>query len=92
MSIRPDIEQWRVRFGICLLAAMSLLIFTGAKAVHQEFRVRPAVRHEVSRQWRDMVAVLSAETRSRQAPQVAEMTDWGAMLVIKACSQTSTRH
>lgn len=38
MSIRPDIEAWRRRFGACLLATLAALMLTGAREVTQELR------------------------------------------------------
>ena len=38
MSIRPDLEAWKRRFGACLAAALAALLLTGARQVTQELR------------------------------------------------------
>lgn len=50
MSIRPDLEAWRRRFGACLLAALGALMLTGAREVRQELRWHEARLDQVQAQ------------------------------------------
>ena len=50
MSIRPDIEAWKRRFGVCLLAALASLMLTGARDITQELRQRSARLEQVRTQ------------------------------------------
>jgi len=50
MSIRPDLEAWKRRFGVCLLAALAALMLTGAREVTQEWRRHDARLDQVQAQ------------------------------------------
>lgn len=86
MSLAPDLETWKRRFGVCLLAALAALLLTGAREVTQEYRRHGARLDEVQAQmaeWSCHLAGISPNDRGR------DDAARHAFFLVRTCSRPS---
>jgi hypothetical protein len=86
VSIRPDIEAWKRRFGACLLAALAALMLTGARDITQELRQRSARREQVHAQLTEWSRHLTGSRGPAAGPDVASRH---ALFLVRTCAVSS---
>lgn len=86
MSIRPDLEAWKRRFSVCLLAALGVLLLTGAREVTLELRHHSARLEQVQTQlteWSHHLASNSLATTGHS------LSSEQALFLVRTCSLPS---
>lgn len=83
MSIRPDIEAWKQRFGVCLLAALAALMLTGARDITQELRQRSARLEQVRTQLSEWSRHLAGRPVPTPGPDLASRH---ALFLVRTCA------
>jgi hypothetical protein len=86
MSISPDIEAWKRRFGACLLAVLGALLLTGAREVTLELRRHDARLEQVQLE----LATWSRHLAGNPLPAAErELTGRQALFLVRTCSLPS---
>ena len=86
MSIRPDLEAWKRRFSICLLAAVGTLMLSGAREVTLELRRHDARLEQVQAQlveWGRQLAGTPLPAAAR------DLNGQQALFLVRTCSLPS---
>jgi hypothetical protein len=86
MSIRPDIEAWRRRFSVCLLAALGVLLLTGAREVSLELRHHDARLALVQTQLSEWSHHLAGDSLAARA---GDLSSQQALFLVRTCSLPS---
>jgi hypothetical protein len=86
MSIRPDIEAWKRRFGACLLVALGALMLTGARDITHELRQRNARLEQVHAQLAEWSRHLAGSPIPGPGQDVASRH---ALFLVRTCALPS---